>query len=169
MFRAQSTDYTCAISCILMVMDELNPNHSYEEMELAERCNTTPDKGTHPLDIINFFNENGYTAKYYENGNINQLEYHKSKGEYVIMIVSVDVPHCVVYKGNNNNHFFFDDPWYGENQSRVIRKFDKGGSKYPIMRWEVETGSLKKYYPQIDFSKIESYVGKGQYIVISTK
>lgn len=167
MYFAQTTDYTCAIACIMMILKELEPDKDYDEMELAKICNTTDDKGTHPDDIISYFKSKGYSASYKQNGTIDDLERFTQDGKYIIMIISVDVPHCIVYRGHNNNHFFFDDPWYGEKQSRVIKKFEKGGQKYPLMRWEVETDSLKKYYPTFDFSKVESYVGKRQYIVIN--
>lgn len=167
MYFAQSTDYTCAIACIMMILKELEPENDYDEMEIAKITNTEDDKGTYPEDIIAFFESKGYKGEYRFNGTIHALQDEVEKGNYVMILISVDVPHFVVYRKHNNNHFFFDDPWYGENQSRSIKKFEKGGQRYPLMRWEVETESLRKYHPSIDSSKIDSYIGKGQYIIIS--
>lgn len=159
-FIKQETDYTCAIACIRMITDsELSEN------ELSTLSKTSEKYGTHPDDIVKTLEYLGYESFIIEgkdNGIDLVRQYHKN-GYNIILLISVDVPHCVVFLTENNNHIFYHDPYFGSNKSCSIKNFTSNKRKYPNIRWLVETDSLKKYYPNI-IDPTKFLVGKQQFI-----
>jgi len=164
-FFEQETDYTCAIASILNVLSRFG-NLEHNESEVASICNTTSDSGTTPKAIMNFLNSKGHATLFLENSSIEEIEKQKELGNEIILLISVDVPHCVVYNSNDGNHIFYDDPYFGENQSVRIKKFISENSNYPFPRWKTDIKSLDKYYPNMFNKSLYEQEGVKQCIVV---
>lgn len=168
-YYKQETDYTCGIACIRMVLSTFGEEFECnDEKIIADKCQSSELYGTKPKQIVNFFNmlSKDIGAEIIENATIDDVRRDKADGYEIILKISVDVPHCVVYLGDSNNHIFYHDPFFGANQSKVLKKFLSEKTNYPFPRWRVEIEPLEKYYPNVDFSGVKEYVGKNQYIRI---
>lgn len=162
----QETDYTCAIACLRMVLSTVMEDVPSEE-ELAIKLKSNELHGTNPHEIVDYLNSSApFYAKYIENGTIDDIREELKYGNLIILLISVDVPHCVIYLNDNNNHMFVHDPYFGENKAYVLKKFLSSRTNYPSARWSTDLKSVEKHHPDIDFAELKKFEGKGQYIVI---
>lgn len=153
----QETGYTCGVACLRMIFSMfMDENSIPSEETLAEELMTNDRIGTHWENIISVAKKYGFHAQWTENGTIHEIESLKRCGFGIMLAISVDVPHWVVYAGNNGNHVFFNDPFFGENLARTIQKFESDNQIYPFYRWRVKASEFTKYLPDYDFSEVES-------------
>lgn len=153
-FFNQETFYTCGCACFRMVLDHFNLNVPREN-DLAKQMHTTPENtGTSYEDMIRIGLKYNLDVKYGQNGNLSYLDKQIREGWVVILGISLDVPHYVIYLENNGNHIFFNDPFRGERSNMELKKFLKN-------HWFIDH---KKYrfitleYPEIKFdSTIDTY------------
>lgn len=151
----QETNYTCGVACFRMVLSQFEDTVP-EEAELVPELKTNNKIGTHPKDLVAVAIARGYEVLSGQNGTLAELDKLVNDGYVVTMAISVDVPHYVVYAGNNGNHIFFNDPWYGEKTARSVAKFTSENQKYPFHRWWVRSAEFKKYHPEYNFDDLES-------------
>jgi predicted double-glycine peptidase len=117
----QSTGYTCGASALQAVF----AYWGIEEREdrLAARLNSTPEAGTHPLDIIRVARELGLSADIHEGLDLDDLERAVADGTSVIVDLQAwrdreDVPwtetwddgHYMVLLGLDAENLYFEDP-----------------------------------------------------------
>ena len=151
----QETDYTCGVACLRMLFSAFTQEVPSEQDLMIELA--TNDKiGTHPDKIKEVATKYGYEVKTGENGTMALLDELRYDGYVIMLAISVDVPHWVVYLKNNNNHVFFNDPYFGEMLSRKIREFISPNQNYPHYRWKVKSSEFKKYLPEYNFDEVES-------------
>jgi uncharacterized protein YvpB len=120
------------------------------------RLGTNDRIGTHPDALVALGKELGLEVSTGQNGSLNELKTRLDAGEFVMLFISVDVPHCVVLTGYNGNHAFFNDPYFGEDMSTRVSKFISERQAYPHFRWRVWQSDFEKYLPGYDFSSYES-------------
>src|SRR5689334_17011484 len=150
----QQTYYTCGCACFRMVLSNFKLNVP-RESELELQMHTAPENtGTSYADMIRIGNEYGLQVQYGENGDIEKLEKLNEDGWVVVLAISLDVPHFVVYLTSNGNHIFFNDPFRGENSNFLLKKFLKH-------HWVVDHNKYRMIaleYPEIKLdSSIDTY------------
>lgn len=151
----QETNYTCGVACLRMIISHFSDFTPSEE-ELISILETNDKIGTHPHKLKEWALANNYSILAGENATLETINSITKEGWVVLLMVSVDVPHWVVYLSNNGNHLFLNDPWYGENQAHTITKFTSENRLYPLMRWKIKNSEFSKYLPEYNFSEIES-------------
>jgi len=154
----QETDYTCGVACLRMVISHFDDNVPTEAV-LIPLLETNDRIGTKPCHIIKVAKDLGYEVIEGEKGTIELLDEFRDKGYIVMMMVSVDVPHWVIYNGNNNNHAFFFDPYFGENQAHQLKHVRSDKRRFPFFRWRLKNSEftpLLKTFSEYDFSALES-------------
>lgn len=153
----QETNYTCACAVFRMILSHFQEDVP-SESEIATILKTGPVCGTHPHTIKEVAPLYDLDILEGENGNLEDLDKLIEDGWVVTMLISVDVPHYVIYLGNNGNHASFNDPWYGENVGHLVKKFISPNQRYPFYRWKIHAKEFDKYYPA-DFSSYQSTKG----------
>lgn len=151
----QETGYTCGVACLRMIFSMFMEEVPSEEV-LLEELKTNDKIGTHPDKVLEVAAKYGFYAQLSSNGTIEQIEHMRNQGFGIMLAISVDVPHFVVYKGNNGNHVFFADPFFGDDLARTIQKFESDKQIYPHYRWRVKSSEFKKYLPDYNFDELES-------------
>ncbi|MBE3111529.1 MAG: C39 family peptidase [Acidobacteria bacterium] len=117
----QSTGYTCGASALQAVLAYWGTEE--REDRLAARLRSTPEAGTHPLDIVRVAREFGLTADLREGLEISDLEATLAAGTTVIVDLqawrdSADLPwtetwddgHYMVLLGMDGENLYFEDP-----------------------------------------------------------
>src|SRR5512138_204924 len=117
----QSTGYTCGAAALQAVLSYWGT--SEREDRLAARLHSTPEAGTHPLDILRVAREFGLTADLREGLELADLERALADGLSVIVDLQAwrersDVPwsetwddgHYMVLLGMDAANLYFEDP-----------------------------------------------------------
>jgi hypothetical protein len=126
------------------------------EQELSLLLETNDKVGTHPHKIAEIAQSMGLAVLHGEDGTIENLTELTDDGFVVLLAISVDVPHWVVFLKANPVHLFVHDPFFGANRSFEIRKFTSEKQKFPHPRWFINPVELKKYVPEYDFTEVAS-------------
>lgn len=143
----QETGHTCGAACLRMALSKFMSDVPTEQA-LAIALKTNPQVGTHPDAIIKVAKSYGLQVLHGVDGNLDHLDSLILDGYVVMLAISVDVPHFVVYLGSNGSHSFFHDPYFGEKLSREKKKWISDVQKYPFVRWRVVASEFKSH----DFS-----------------
>lgn len=154
-YYKQETNCTCAVACARMMMSHFGFEVP-DEAELALKLGTNVRNGTHPNALVALGCECGLEVSTGYNGSLSELKTRLDAGEFVLLFISVDVPHCVALTGYNGNHVFFNDPFFGENLSKQASKFVSDRQNYPQYRWRVWQSDFDGHLPGYDFSSYES-------------
>lgn len=117
----QSTGYTCGASALQAVLAYWGT--AEREDRLAARLHSTPEAGTHPLDIVRVAREFGLTADLREGLELSDLEAALAVGTTVIVDLQAwrdraDLPwtetwddgHYMVLLGMDGENLYFEDP-----------------------------------------------------------
>lgn len=117
----QSTGYTCGAAALQAVLSYWGT--SEREDRLAARLRSTPEAGTHPLDILRVAREYGLTADLREGLDLADLERGLAAGDSVIVDLQAwrertDIPwsetwddgHYMVLLGLDAANLYFEDP-----------------------------------------------------------
>lgn len=144
-YYSQEKNYTCGCACFRMVLSEFlgKSKIPYEivpdELYLEKEMNTSMENtGTHYKDMMRIGRNYGLHVKEGVDGNLDDLDKLREEGWVVVLGISLDVPHFVIYLGNNGNHIFMDDPFRGANSNFQVNKFlrnhwDINHKKYKIL------------------------------------
>jgi len=137
----QDEFYTCGCACMRMVLNNFGlvvPS----ELEMIKLLNTNKTQGTPVKSLIAAGDIFGLYAYIEEDASLELAEYLKSHGYELIFIISVDVPHYVVYDGHNNNHVKLYDPFFGIT-SVLNKKFESNKQMHPHYRWRFIPSEFK--------------------------
>lgn len=117
----QSTGYTCGAAALQAVLAYWGTQE--REDRLAARLHSTPEAGTHPLDIVRVAREFGLTADLREGLELADLETALAAGTTVIVDLQAwraraDLPwaetwddgHYMVLLGADRDNLYFEDP-----------------------------------------------------------
>ncbi len=117
----QSTGYTCGAAALQAVLSYWGIDE--REDRLAARLHSTPEAGTHPLDIVRVAREFGLTADLREGLELPDLERALAEGRTVIVDLQAwrersDIPwsetwddgHYMVLLGLDSVNLYFEDP-----------------------------------------------------------
>jgi len=117
----QSTGYTCGASALQAILAYWGTEE--REDRLAARLHSTPEAGTHPLDIVRVAREFGLTAELRDGLDLADLERALADGTTVIVDLQAwrdrtDVPwtetwddgHYMVLLGMDAANLYFEDP-----------------------------------------------------------
>jgi predicted double-glycine peptidase len=117
----QSTGYTCGASALQAVLAYWGTEE--REDRLAARLRSTPEAGTHPLDIVRVAREFGLTADLREGLALSDLESALAAGTTAIVDLQAwreraDIPwtetwddgHYMVLLGMDGENLYFEDP-----------------------------------------------------------
>jgi predicted double-glycine peptidase len=117
----QSTGYTCGASALQAVLAYWGTEE--REDRLAARLRSTPEAGTHPLDIVRVAREFGLSADLREGLELSDLEAALAAGTTVIVDLQAwrdraDLPwtetwddgHYMVLLGMDGENLYFEDP-----------------------------------------------------------
>ena len=117
----QSTGYTCGASALQAVLAYWGTEE--REDRLAARLRSTPEAGTHPLDIVRVAREFGLTADLREGLELSDLEAALAAGTTAIVDLQAwrdraDLPwtetwddgHYLVLLGMDGENLYFEDP-----------------------------------------------------------
>lgn len=117
----QSTGYTCGASALQAILAYWGAEE--REDRLAARLHSTPEAGTHPLDILRVAREYGLTADLREGLELSDLERALADGTTVIVDLQAwrdrtDLPwaetwddgHYMVLLGMDAGSLYFEDP-----------------------------------------------------------
>jgi predicted double-glycine peptidase len=117
----QSTGYTCGASALQAVLAYWGT--AEREDRLAARLHSTPEAGTHPLDIVRVAREFGLAANLREGLELADLETALGSGSSVIVDLQAwrdrtDIPwtatwddgHYMILLGMDDGNLYFEDP-----------------------------------------------------------
>lgn len=117
----QSTGYTCGASALQAVLAYWGTEE--REDRLAARLRSTPEAGTHPLDIVRVAREFGLSADLREGLELSDLEAGLAAGTTVIVDLQAwrdraDLPwtetwddgHYMIFLGMDGENLYFEDP-----------------------------------------------------------
>ena len=117
----QSTGYTCGASALQAILAYWGTEE--REDRLAARLKSTPEAGTHPLDIVRVAREFGLTADLRDGLDLSDLERALADGATVIVDLQAwrdraDIPwtetwddgHYMVLLGMDAANLYFEDP-----------------------------------------------------------
>jgi hypothetical protein len=117
----QSTGYTCGAAALQAVLAHWGTQE--REDRLAARLHSTPEAGTHPLEIVRVAREFGLTADLREGLELSDLETALAAGTTVIVDLQAwrdrtDLPwtetwddgHYMVLLGMDGENLYFEDP-----------------------------------------------------------
>ena len=150
----QEKSYTCGCACVRMAISHLGDVVPGEE-ELEDLLGTNDTSGTDPVRIVEFLKEQGYQVVSRHGSNVDEVESYFRDGWFVMLAISIDVPHFTVYGGHNGNHVKFHDPFFG-GLHVLLRKLKSRNTTFPHLRWRVVVEEFKEPFPQYDFSGKES-------------
>jgi ABC-type bacteriocin/lantibiotic exporter with double-glycine peptidase domain len=157
-YFVQEKGYTCGCASLRMALSQFMEEVP-EESVLEEEMGTNDRIGTHPDAIVRAAESRGFEVKRGEDGDFDLLDSLVAQGYAVLLMISVDVPHVVVFERSNASHVYIKDPYFGENTIKYKRKFASEKQNYPNYRWRVKSSEFKKYLPEYDFSTLESNRG----------
>lgn len=153
-FYRQETYYTCGCACFRMVLSNFKLKVP-RESKLAKQMNSSPENtGTSYDDMIRIGEEYNLQVKSGQHGDLNYLDNLIKEGWVIILGISLDVPHFVVYLNTNKKYIFFNDPFRGERTYFKLKTFLKNNwiidhKKYKLIELD---------FPEIKFeSTIDSY------------
>lgn len=158
----QKTHYTCAAACFRMMLSQFFPDESFipSEEQLERMLKIDQYSGTDPKEIIELGFEVFNLYSFYEPiGSLEQIADLASKGFVIMLLVSIDSPHCIIYLKHDHEKIYYHDPMFGENKSFSLELFCSHKQSFPFLRWRIKSEEFKKYWPDIDFSRIESSEG----------
>ncbi len=161
-YYSQDKPYTCAAATLRMAMSRFFESVPSED-ELCARLGTSEAIGTHPDKIISVAKDYGFSVLHGQDGDLDTLDGLILDGYVVMLAISVDVPHFVVYLGSNGSHSFFHDPFFGAKLARDKAKWISDKQKYPFYRWRVVPA---EFFPEYDFSSQEGYASSRFYIAV---
>jgi predicted double-glycine peptidase len=140
----QKTNYTCGCATLQMVLDYFNmPVPSEEEMVCI--LDSKQEEGTSYDSLIDGAKILGLQCQFGENGDFDKLNEYIADGWLPIIVYSLDVPHFSVYLGHNGNHIRLADPFTGENQHYLLKKFVRN-------QWKVDEKDFKKIIQEYGLS-----------------
>ena len=133
-----------AVACLRMAISQFFKIVPSEEV-LEKELNTNDKIGTHPDKIQEVAEKYGLKVLKGENGDLNDLDKLIEQNYVIALLISVDVPHFVIYLENNGNHIFFNDPFFGEGTAVILKKFLSPNSKGYTCRWKIHPEDFKAY------------------------
>ena len=146
----QEKDYTCGCACFRMILSHFNMEVPSEH-NLEKEMNTSfSNTGTDYSDMKKIGEKYGLIVKDGINGNLNELDKLINDRWIIVLGISLDVPHFVIYLENNGNHIFLNDPFRGERSNFLLKKFLK-------YHWDINDKkyqNLKKHFPDLNFDPI---------------
>lgn len=117
----QSTGYTCGAAALQAILAYWGTEE--REDRLAARLHSTPEAGTHPLEILRVAREFGLTAELHEGLDLSDLERALAAGTTVIVDLQAwrdqtvlpwsktwDDGHYMVLLGADRENLYFEDP-----------------------------------------------------------
>ena len=141
-YYKQEKNYTCGCACFQMVLSRLGINNIPSQDDLELSMNTSlSNTGTHYDDMKRIGLDYGFDVIDGVDGTIDDIDQLTKDGWVVVLGISLDVPHFVVYLDNNGNHIFFNDPFRGERSNFYLKKFlrnnwDINDSKYTMLKYD---------------------------------
>lgn len=155
-YYKQETDKTCAVACFRMML-----SHFFEdiptEKELLKKLKFHKQTGVNSDNIIALAKEFGLMVIAEENGTIERITTLRNEGYVVMLAISVNVPHMVIYLEHLPDYVLLNDPFFGEDIMREKKLFLSDDQKYPFHRWRISDEDVKKYSPDYDSNKDGSY------------
>lgn len=148
-YYKQETNYTCGCASMRMVLANLKLPVPEEE-EMIKLLDTNDQRGTHPDTLVEYAKGLGLDVLFEEDSTMNRVQELHNSGYVVTLLISVDVPHIIVYGGGDNNHFTALDPYFGISKFRV-RKFDSNKQMHPLYRWRIVQKEFAKDFPDHKF------------------
>jgi ABC-type bacteriocin/lantibiotic exporter with double-glycine peptidase domain len=138
----QEKNYTCGCACMRMVLDHFEMPVP-TEVEMIEILDTDNVSGTR-LDNLLLSAAQDFNLKTIHgvDSNIERVDGLHEKGWAVLLMVSVDVPHLVIYNGYNGNHIELLDPFFGQKYL-LKSKFDSNRQHHPHYRWRAIKDEFK--------------------------
>jgi predicted double-glycine peptidase len=140
----QKTYYTCGCATIQMVLGYFKMPVPTEE-EMVSILNTKPEEGTSYDNLISGAKNFGLHCLYGENGDFDKLNEYIEDGWLPIIAYSLDAPHFSVYLGHNGNHIKLADPFSGQIQHYLLKKFIRN-------QWKVNEKDYKKIIQEYGLS-----------------
>ena len=146
-YYKQHKNYTCGCACFQMVLSRLGIDvPSQDDLELAMNTSLA-NTGTHYDDMVRIGKDYGLDVIDGVDGTIDHIDQLTKDGWVVVLGISLDVPHFVIYLDNNGNHLFMDDPFRGQRSNFQINKFLRN-------HWDINDkkyASLKHDFPDLVF------------------
>lgn len=147
-YYKQINSFHCVPACIASCLSAFDIKAS--QKELGEVLGTNAYTGTDPLAIIAYLKELGMDVqteittsvplsinhKTKTLTNLDKVLYLDSLGYKIMLMVSFNVPHMVVYMGFNTQHVKVYDPFNGVPMNFLARKFLK--STWSIMYNDID-------------------------------
>lgn len=140
----QKTNYTCGCASLQMVLEYFKMPVPTED-EMVSILGTKQEEGTSYESLINGAKSLGLQCEFGENGEFNTLNEYIKNGWLPIIAYSLDAPHFSVYLGHNENHIRLADPFSGQNQHYLIKKFVRN-------QWKVDEKDFKKVISEMKLS-----------------
>lgn len=160
----QEDNYTCACASFRMVLDHLEMEVPTEK-EMIEFFDTDPKRGTTEENIILSASQDfGLKVLTGEDSNIERVENLRQRGYVVLLIVSVDVPHLVVYNGHNGNHIELYDPAFGILHLNK-KKFESNKQYHPQYRWR----ALKEEFADLKGFELDHFNNNKAFIAFKKR
>lgn len=141
-YYKQHKNYTCGCACFQMVLSRLGFTDIPDQDSLELAMNTSlANTGTHYDDMKRIGVDYDLNVIDGVDGTIDHIDQLTKDGWVVVLGISLDVPHFVVYLDNNGNHIFMDDPFRGQRSNFQIKKFlrnhwDINHKKYTMLKYD---------------------------------
>jgi len=105
----QTTEYTCGPAAVITLLGYFG--RKGDEMLIAQEMGTSQTCGTTPEQMTIWLNEHGFTANWYENGNLDTLQFYLGKELPILVEWSDWGGHWVLAVGydNRNTEDLMDD------------------------------------------------------------
>ena len=123
-FYKQHRYYTCGCACVRTALSKFYDDVPTED-DMVVQLNTNDQIGTHYDDLIAIADKYDLKTMYGQHGSIDQVDKLTKDGWVVVMGISLDVPHFVIYVQNNGNHLWYYDPFHDDMVARLIKKFSR--------------------------------------------
>jgi predicted double-glycine peptidase len=140
----QKTHYTCGCATLQMVLEYFNMSVPSEEEKIS-LLGTKPEEGTAYESLVNGAKSLGLQCQFGENGDFDKLNEYIEDGWLPIIAYSLDAPHYSVFLGHNGNHIRLADPFSGQNQHYLIKKFIRN-------QWKVDEKDYKQIIQEFGLS-----------------
>ncbi len=154
----QETGYTCGCACFRMIISAFSDDIP-DEQSLIKELSTNDKTGTLPGNLIAAAKSREFEVIQGENATFEDLQKLSKEGYIVALLISVDVPHYIIYLAQNPTHIWVHDPFFGEDICKEKRIFYSDKTIYPYYRWKIKASEFKKYLPDFDFTHKESNKG----------